>query len=158
MYCPRDANRQRLPPPEAVTSCALSHSCASSCRSRTLHPGLGLRDVRHFLRLLRYLAPAHLGCNCKRTWSTSSLTQPTSTERRAGVEQSRLSSFSQPVLSVLPVQKASSPQKHQGILLDRFSRTVPSNRSTLGAQPIQCTCTPALERWRSQRALCQRCT
>src|SRR5438874_5112497 len=33
--------------------CALSRGGASSCRSRTLHPWRGLRDVRHF-RLLRY--------------------------------------------------------------------------------------------------------
>ena len=40
---------------------ALSRGCASSCRSRTLHPCRGLRDVRHFVRLQRYLAPASSG-------------------------------------------------------------------------------------------------
>src|SRR6266436_7779423 len=33
-----------------MPSCALSHGGASSCRSRTLHPCRGLRDVRHFVR------------------------------------------------------------------------------------------------------------
>src|SRR6266516_3623678 len=42
-------------------ACALSRGGASSCRSRTLHPWRGLRDVRHFVRLLRYLAPAPEG-------------------------------------------------------------------------------------------------
>src|SRR5262245_9683838 len=42
-------------------SCALSRGGASSCRRRTLHPCRGLRDVRHFVRLLRSLAPAPRG-------------------------------------------------------------------------------------------------
>ena len=49
------------PVPFDWLSCALSHGGASSCRSRTLHPCRGLRDVRHFVRLLRYLAPAPRG-------------------------------------------------------------------------------------------------
>ena len=54
------------PVPFDWLSCALSRGGASSCRSRTLHPCWGLRDVRHFLRLLRYLAPAPSGMELSR--------------------------------------------------------------------------------------------
>ena len=39
----------------------LSAAVLYTTRSRTLHPWRGLRDVRHFVRLLRYLAPAPEG-------------------------------------------------------------------------------------------------
>jgi hypothetical protein len=100
--------------------------CASSCRSRTLHPCRGLRDVRHF-RLLRY-------------WHRLALRRDTRLSRNGltlFANSLGLSCPSKPVLPVQPVQTASNPQENQGLRLYRFLGMAPGNRYTCGTQPVQ---------------------